>query len=228
MAKLKISIFGDSISTLDGTNPPDYAVFYDAQNQLLADVLSPDDTWWGMVINALDGELLMNNSWSGSTVFKHPLYEVDSYGCSDARTSLLGKNRENPDIIFIFLGTNDWGFGVPIQAPIGHQEDCYYFVPAYSTMLKKVKNNYPNAKIYALSLARAQCTKNPSMRIDESYFRNKMIDYSNAIKDCAKTYDADYIDILTGEDYDSIDGVHPTRQGMKTIAEKVINALKKR
>ena len=64
----KFSILGDSISTLQGYSEPDYAAFYDTAHKLKSGVLTPSDTWWGIVIERLDGELLVNNSISGSTV----------------------------------------------------------------------------------------------------------------------------------------------------------------
>jgi len=85
------SVLGDSISTLAGWNPPDHAVFYNWEHKRPSGVLGPEDTWWGKVIDALGGQLLMNESWSGSLVCKHPRCEIESYGCSDVRTGNLGK-----------------------------------------------------------------------------------------------------------------------------------------
>ena len=62
------SVLGDSISTLWGYSVPDYAAYYDLSNALAADILSKADTWWGDVIEYLGAELLVNNSFGGSTV----------------------------------------------------------------------------------------------------------------------------------------------------------------
>ena len=86
------SILGDSISTLKGYSYPLDAVFYDELNMLKSDVTSVQKTWWWQVIDNLGGNLLVNNSFSGSMVTKHPLCEIPSYGCSDERTSSLSKN----------------------------------------------------------------------------------------------------------------------------------------
>ena len=69
-----ISILGDSISTYAGvSNNTAYnstigknAVYYRADGSTLKVCLS--DTWWQQAIDALDMKLLVNNSWSGSTV----------------------------------------------------------------------------------------------------------------------------------------------------------------
>lgn len=63
------------------------------------------------VIDFFDGELLVNNSWSGSRVTKLVGNEgLFPSGCSDERTSALHINSVKPDVIIIYLGINDWGF----------------------------------------------------------------------------------------------------------------------
>ena len=84
------SVLGDSISTLEGRNPPEYSVFYDWDHCCMANVFSIGDTWWGQVIEALGGFFLQNNSFSGSRVSKAHDCEIESYGCSDSRTASLG------------------------------------------------------------------------------------------------------------------------------------------
>ena len=66
--KLRFSILGDSISTFSGYSEPAGAEFYDAEKKVLSRVTSQKDTWWGRTIEALGGTLLVNNSFSGSTV----------------------------------------------------------------------------------------------------------------------------------------------------------------
>ena len=107
------SILGDSLSTLAGYNPPECAVFYDWNNKRLADIYAPEDTWWGKVIQALGGKLLVNHAYSGSLVCKHPACEVESYGCSDLRTGRLGLDELMPDVIMVLMGLNDFGNGMP-------------------------------------------------------------------------------------------------------------------
>ena len=68
----KVSILGDSLSTLDGWNPAGYKLFYQGGNCEKSGVREYQDTWWGKLIDYLGGELLANNSWSGSRVTKLP------------------------------------------------------------------------------------------------------------------------------------------------------------
>ena len=80
----KFSIIGDSISTLEGYNPKDYKVFYAEDTCIKSGVRELQDTWWGKVITFLGGELLVNNSWSGSRVTKLPNKDkLFPSGCSD-------------------------------------------------------------------------------------------------------------------------------------------------
>ena len=113
------SIVGDSISTLWGCNPNGYEVFYTWDNCVLANVFSSADTWWGRVIEKLGGFRLINNSFSGSMVCKDFSCEIESYGCSDERTSNLGTEEENPDVVMILMGLNDFGMGMKLY-PAGN------------------------------------------------------------------------------------------------------------
>ena len=108
------SVMGDSISTLLGCNPPDYEVFYKWDECFKANVFSSSDTWWGMVMEALGGFRLINNSFSGTLVCKEDACKIESYGCSDERTSGLGTEEESPDVIMILMGLNDFGKGMQI------------------------------------------------------------------------------------------------------------------
>ena len=64
---LRFSVLGDSISTFDGISPPG-GVYYGPSFGDITGVRSPEDPWWMKVIRAMGGQLLANNSWSGSTV----------------------------------------------------------------------------------------------------------------------------------------------------------------
>ena len=150
----RFSVLWDSISTFQGYSHPDDAAFYDTSRKLELGVLTPSDTWWGQVIEWLGGELLVNNSISGSTVCWHPLYEIPSYACSKKRTSSLSKDGILPDVIMVYMGTNDWGCGTRIH--YDERYDCTKETPAlfsvaYRMMIERLKNNYPNAEIWCIT-----------------------------------------------------------------------------
>lgn len=222
----KISILGDSISTFDGVSVPDGASFYDTNNKLASNVIAVCDTWWGQVINKLQAELLINNSISGSTVTFHPSYEIQSYGCSDERTSSLCKDGITPDVIIIYLGTNDWGSGVKIFDE-NNPNDLTVFFNAYTRMLKKIKQNYPDAEIWCVTLGKSICSKKSNFEFP-CYIKGRHIEeYCKAIKRCAKENNCFVVDLFDNETvYDTIDGFHPDSCGMKSIANAVLDCLK--
>lgn len=208
------SILGDSISTLAGYNPPECGVFYDWQNKRLANILVPGDTWWGRVIEELGGKLLVNHSWAGSTVCKLPDYEVESYGCSDARTGALSLEGQKPDVVMVAMGLNDRGWGMPLS---WEGEKLTSFPVAYGTMLEKIKGNYPEAEIWCLTFPRV------------SGATERTSGYNQAICGCAEKAGCRCVDIsATNVLCDTLDGLHPTCRGMQTIAELVLEEIKKR
>ena len=111
---MMISIMGDSISTFESFNPDGYCVFYDAQMQYVNGLTSVNDTWWAQVIQALHGELCVNNSYSGSKVSG----ESFPSACSAERCGSLHTPQVSPDIILIYMGFNDFGNGVPIHGKL--------------------------------------------------------------------------------------------------------------
>ena len=126
----RVSILGDSVSTLSGWNPKGYCVFYEGENCDRSGVKEYYDTWWGQLIDLLGAQLLVNDSWSGSRVTKLPDHnQLFPSGISDERINNLGKTWRKPDIIIVFLGFNDWGHGVDLSAQnrYGNERNLYVF-----------------------------------------------------------------------------------------------------
>ncbi len=237
------SILGDSISTLAWRNPPECEVFYSLSQQLRSGVRVAEDTWWGRVVDALGGRMLVNNSWSGSLVCRHERCEIPSYGCSDARTSRLGWPGMTPDVIMVFMGMNDWGRGMPVdesEVALGVGSDARpdsnlaVFSVAYRVMLDKIRCNYPAAQLWCFTLPIAR-------RADFPYtYGGRHIDrYCEAIREAAtqvrqaaqvtqaaKAF-CHVVDLRRGEPYTAFDGFHPDAAGMKTIAETVLGEVQK-
>lgn len=218
------SVLGDSISTLAGYNPPECAVFYDWENKRLSGVFAPEDTWWGKVIDQLGGQLLVNNSYSGSLVCKYPSCEIESYGCSDGRTGGLGIGAQGPDVIMILLGLNDFGCGMMVDAENGHA-DLSVFSVAYGTMLAKIRKNYPLAEVWCLTLPRSRWSKNPEFIAPVCRNGRHISEYNHAIRGCAQEEGCKLIAIDSNGLYDTIDGYHPTAEGMQTIADAVLREI---
>lgn len=225
----QFSILGDSISTLNGFNPRKYRVFYHGENSAKTAVYEMCDTWWGKVIDFFGGELLVNNSWSGSRVTKLPNQdELFPSGCSNERTSSLHINSVMPDVIIVYLGTNDWAF----RAKTGNEtrflgeDDSDIFDLAYDSMLKQLKSNYPSSEIWCCSLSETYMSKCQEFRFPHEYDGTHIEEYNDIIRSVSCKNKCKLIDLYSYKmPYDSIDGSHPTSVGMNTLATAVIRSM---
>ena len=221
------SILGDSVSTLEGYTEPYGAEFYDTPNKLKSNIYIPRDTWWGQVISYLGGELLVNNSFSGSVVCKHPKCTIPSYGCSDERTSGLSKNGVSPDVIMVYMGTNDWGRGIrPTPRNKSEVNDLTIFSVAYEKMLENLKRNYPDAEIWCITLCVSDYENRKQMEFPYSIGGYHMERYCQAICQGAKKYNCRVFDIYKDNlQYESIDDFHPSKKGMEAISNAIIKQI---
>lgn len=224
------SVLGDSVSTLDGYSQPKEAVYYEGYHQWQAQVYFPQDTWWGQVIEGLGGALLRNHSISGSMVSKHPQCEVPSYACSEERMDSLGVDACHPDVILIFMGINDWGWGVKITPQTEEEtHDLSVFSVAYERMLRGLRDRYPSAALWCMTLPTAASRGSGASIFPYGYGGIHIGRYSDAIRDCAMRFGCLVIDLEKAcEPYDTADGVHPNAVGMRTIAEAVLRCAAER
>lgn len=226
----QFSVLGDSISTLDGYNPLGYNLFYFGENCFRSGVREMKDTWWGKVIDFFGGELLVNNSWSGSRVTQLPGSDsLFPSGCSDERTGNLHIRNVVPDVIIVYLGTNDWANGVPIEFEgctlLGHEYNDI-FVSAYGNMIRKIRSNYPNAEIWCCTLCATFMSSDPSFHFPYKYNGNYINKYNQIIETVANQQNCKLIDLFSySVPYDSIDGSHPNVNGMNTLATLMIRSI---
>ncbi len=209
--KKKISILGDSVSTFAGITPPE-ALFYDAWRQEETGVTSPDDTWWMQVIQGMGGILGVNNSYAGSTVSGGFM----TSGTSEKRLRTLSAEGE-PDMILVAMGANDWGFGV-------HPQEFEY---EYRRMLQRMKRLYPRAEIWCATILRGKPVPEEEMFFNVDGVISPNI-YSDIIRRIG-TEEAVHLADVSGYhmEYETIDGVHPNREGMKMIACLWLKELQK-
>ncbi|HAL58343.1 MAG TPA: GDSL family lipase, partial [Sarcina sp.] len=109
-----VSVLGDSISTFEGYNPEDYAVYYDKYMQDWNGLRNVEDTWWARVIRSLHARLCVNNSYSGSRVTG----ETFPAGASEERLRNLGTEENDPDLILIYMGLNDFAGGIDLVSSL--------------------------------------------------------------------------------------------------------------
>ena len=197
----KVSVLGDSYSTFEGCNPEGYAPFYPNDRN---DVTEVGQTWWDLYIKAMGYELEENNSWGGTTICNTGYGGMDSSRSSfNSRVGMLG----NPDIIFVFGGTNDAWAGSPVgeyKWADWTAEDCKYFRPAYACLLDSLQKQYPKAKIYSILNSELREEINESSR------------------EVCKHYGVQLIELY---DIEKQNG-HPSIKGMQSICDQLIEAIK--
>lgn len=220
----KFSILGDSISTLEGFNTRGNPVFYDEACREKSGVWEMKDTWWGKVIDFFGGELLANESWSGCRVTGSVgAKEGFSAGCSEKRTGNLHIGGVTPDVILVYLGINDWGAGVAMESENAGDTG---FALAYSLMLSRLKQNYPKAEIWCCTLGETAISSRPDFRFPENYGGISIREYNYRIANAALAAGVCLADIHSQEiPFDTMDGTHPTAQGMDTLAMLMIRQM---
>jgi lysophospholipase L1-like esterase len=239
-----VSVIGDSISTYEGAIPDGWNCFYTGQNLVDTGVDSVDKTWWMKTIKGMGGEFLANASWSGSMV------EGAGYpaGESRERTDALQKDGQHPDVVLIFMGINDFGWGgtwnqvlgrgsaVPLTIDLskypfvspGHAADHadFYFQLAYARMIQNIQHDNPDAIIWCITMPVPRL-KDATHTTFMYHMRDVEFDaYNNAIRIAAVENGCELADIRALQlDYESADGTHPSEKGMDQIAKMILAAM---
>ena len=238
LAGKTISILGASISTYAGiSNNAEYnstigsnAVYYtEGRYGVYA-----EDTWWMQAAEDLGLRLLVNNSWSGSSLLYERSGTVGAY--VDRCVQLHNNDGEEPDIIGIQMGTNDFQYykdtlgtaDIDYGALItGNETDGFTYaepttsLEAAAIVLHKISVRYPNAEVYYLNI---------SQRVDGT---DELIRSFNAeLKQVVEHFGAHTVDIygsaITMEDFDTYIGdgrVHPNKLGMDAYTEAFKRAV---
>ena len=233
-----ISFLGDSITTLEGigdsatyntTLTSNQSRYYAndiafTSTEATLELDSWKDTYWGKTVTDLNLELCVNNSWRGTSVST----ARGANSCtSGTRATQLHNDNENitPDIIVIYIGTNDKSASAPVLGyesiddlydGTSYTADCSYFDVAYATMVLKVKNRYPNAEIYLCNLI---------------YNDDLGTSYNEAIAKIATEFNCNLVDfssLVSVWDWSdhTMDGLHPNEAGFEMMAECLIESIK--
>ncbi|MBQ4322637.1 MAG: leucine-rich repeat protein [Clostridia bacterium] len=241
-----LSILGASISTFAGTSNGvaadttnstirNNAIYY--PSAVVSDV-TLTDTWWMQACNDLGLQLLVNNSWSGSSLLHTRNGTVGAYvdRCLQLHDDTGENAGEEPDIIAIQMGTNDFQYykdtlgtaNIDYASLITQNGDgtFAYGVPATSLeaaaiVLHKISVRYPNAEVYYLNI---------SQRVDGT---DALIQSFNAeLKKVVEHFGAHIVDIygsaITMESFATYIGdgrVHPNKLGMDAYTEAFKAAL---
>ena len=152
-------IFGDSYSTFENFVPDGYTVYYSEKEHLENGVTKVSQTWWHQVVTEANLNLVLNNSWSGSTIC-YTRYNNEDCSKTSSFICRLHKlieqgffDKNNINTVFVFGGTNDsWA-----DAPLGamkyenwENNDLYLVLPAIGYFFKILRDKLPKADIYCL------------------------------------------------------------------------------
>lgn len=242
----KISILGDSISTYENISS---GVASDTTNSNIRNNIvwygynpnypqyggeSFHSTWWQRTIDTIGATRLVNNSHSGESVFKAVIDR-----CMQLHDDTGANAGETPDIIFVYLGTNDItrnkgnAFSFTMSDIERMAEDDNYspqnLAEAYAVMLCRIQKTYPNAEIFCLTnLERSDANVSVTH------------DVCKVIRDVVSLFDGVHLVDIGAEsgitrdnpDYEvymPVDqggkSLHPGAEGMKEIARVLIETM---
>lgn len=210
----RFMIFGDSYSTHRDYIPQDYPHYYCNEGR------SPDEpvtkmqmqqTWWGQMMERTEATLVLNDSWSGSTIG----YTGYTGDCS-TNSSFIYRYRQlvkkgffsknEIDTIFVFGGTNDSWSNAPLGAEKHadfREEELFSVLPAICYFMTTLKHEHPNTRV---------------VFIGNCDIKHEILD---CMKHAAQQLLVDFVEL---HDIDKIDG-HPTVLGMSQICEQIIENL---
>lgn len=206
-------IFGDSYSTFEDYIPKGYAAYYTNIPITSTDVTKVTQTWWHMLLSEAEATLLLNNSWSGSTI-GYTGYDNADCSCTSSFIFRLKQLKEagffeknQVDTVLIFGGTNDSWCNAPIgslQYADWQEDDLYSVLPAVCYFFHELKETLPEANLICL----INTELNPQV---EEGLRLASLHYG--------------ILPICLHDIHKIDG-HPTIEGMKNIKDQVLAHLR--
>lgn len=229
----KLGIVGDSISTYEGWIPDGYDVYY-RNGGILPSV---ENTYWKIAANKL-GMVVGNCSWSGSYVSGDSTSTSNAnIGTSTKRINDLSADGINPDIVLVYMGTNDFLFGRD-KGEFNISSDYVdgnisTFMNAYALLLTKIRKAYPNCKILCGTMP-LQFASSPDLYINNNWtsVRTKgesIPEWNDAIKEIAKAFGCGVVDFATCaiNNYSNTlqDRCHPNIKGHKLMAERLIKDL---
>ena len=207
-----IMIFGDSYSTFEGYIPITYKTWYRSEGRPETDVKKVEETWWHRLCEDKGYNLVMNDSFSGSTLCNTGYDGVD---CSSAnsfihrlevyeRKKFFEKN--DIDIFFVFGCTNDsWA-----NSPLGEyktegitKSDLFNVLPSIPYFIGELKRIVPDAEVVFII--------NSDLKPE----------IGDAVKKASAHYGTKYVELTRIQKKSG----HPTVVGMASIASQVKEVL---
>lgn len=209
--KNNVMIIGDSYSTYEGYIPEGYSCYYRTDRTEPPIIIGVEKTWWHIFEKENDLNIVINDSFSGSTVCNTVresltvassfISRIDKYIAED----FFAKN--NIRTLFIFGGTNDsW-----IDAPVGNLQYSGWTAETLKCVLPA----------FCYLVDRAKTVVEDIIVIINSELKQEITDgFAEACKKNGVRY-------LCLKEIDKVNG-HPTELGMKQIAQQVTGCYRER
>lgn len=207
----RISVMGDSISTIKDKIPDDNALYYD--NTTSAKTMTFERNYWGDIITRFGAVEGIDEAWSGST--------IGSKAASMASKDRINKLDDNgtPDVILYYGGSNpDSSVGTfdpdaDYAKTVDWAKSYSDTASAYAASLQRMKVTYPDAEIIA---------------IIPYYEQNNIPKQAEVIEQIAKHYDITTIDLRELRNQEGIspnNALHPNMDGHSQIAAYICQQL---
>lgn len=205
-----VLLLGDSYSTFEGKIPEGYAAYYSKKTTSFG-VASHKKTWWYRLIERTGSKLLLNSSYSGSTIC-HTGYDGADYSDRSfaARTEKLVKSgyftENRVDTLIILGGLNDYWAKSPrgeVKLEGFTEGDLYSVYPAFAYILSLVREASPETRIIYIS---------------EEYLPEDM---RAEMRRICEHFGAETVELYGISKKEG----HPDAAGMESIAEQVLEYL---
>ena len=207
----RISVMGDSISTIKDKIPDDNALYYD--NTTSAKTMIFERNYWGDIITRFGAVEGIDEAWSRST--------IGSKAASMASKDRINKLDDNgtPDVILYYGGSNpDSSVGTfnpdaDYAKTVDWAKSYSDTASAYAASLQRMKETYPDAEIIA---------------IIPYYEQNNIPKQAEVIEQIAKHYDITTIDLRELRNQEGIspnNALHPNMDGHSQIAAYICQQL---
>ena len=206
------SVLGDSYSAYEGYVDPETNDAWPCYGDI--GVTQVEQMWWHKLAVETDWVMERNNSFSGSLICNFQDFGAGVYYSPHSflrRMDDLG----DPDVIFVFGGTNDvWN-----EAPLGEfiyenwtEEQQCSFRPAMAYMFEYLKTRYPQARVYFLLDKR--------LGEGQGCDQEQCAAYILSVREIARHYGIECIDLDIHKNWG-----HPDADGQNNIARQVLEVL---
>ena len=206
----RISVMGDSISTIKDKIPSGNALYYD---NTTGKEMTFERNYWGDIITRFGAAEGIDEAWSGST--------IGSKAASMASKDRINKLDDNgtPDVILYYGGSNpDSSVGTfdpdaDYAKTVDWAQSYSDTASAYAASLQRMKATYPGAEIIA---------------IIPYYEQNNIPKQAEVIEQIAKHYDITTIDLRELRNQEGIspnNELHPNMDGHSQIAAYICQQL---